>query len=267
MVRTNKIISSLLLLTSVICISVLPMNAKAAEQQVYDNAVIFDSSEIKRISEYIDSVESYTGWDIMAVTTEDTNGKYIHSYSDDFFESHSDAYSGVACVMDMESRTMHISTFGEAITYLTDARLDEILDFAYEDGYGDYAEIMYNMVYGIEMMYEEGVPTGSGTTTTRKQGLEFKDILISLIASLAIGIGVPISIIGKYKMHWGLPKYSVRDNSQLNLRERSDVLIDKDTTSRRIQSSSSSSGGSRSSGSSTHRTSSGRTSGGRSRSF
>ena len=266
MVKKNKILASLLLFASVICFSIVPVKTNASEVQVYDNASVISDSDEQRISKYINSVETVTGWDLMAVTTNDTNGKSTTAYSDDFFESHSDAYSGVACVLDMDSRTMHISTFGEAITYLTDARLDDILDYAYEDANGDYGEMLYDMVYGIESMYEDGIPSGGSSGHSSGFGITFKDILISIIASVVVGIVVSVSIIGKYKMHWGLTKYAVRDNSSLNLTEKRDILIDTDVTKRRIQSSSSggSSGGSRSS---THRTSSGRTAGGRSKSF
>lgn len=270
MVRKNKLIASLLLTMSVICIGLFPANVKASEQQVFDDAYIFDSSDITRIENCINDVESVTGWDIMAVTTNGTGSKSVTAYSDDYFEAHSDAYSGVACLMDMNSRTLHISTFGEAITYLTDARLDDILDYAYDNGNGDYADIMYYMVSEIETMYYKGDPTTGDYTSTDKGGLEFFDVIISIFATIIVTGLVPIIIIGKYKMNWGLPRYSVKKNSKLNLRDNRDTLIDSKTTSRRIQSSSSSSSsGSRSSSSrsSTHRTSSGRTAGGRSRSF
>ena len=269
MVKKNKKIVTTLLLLSFACVMFLPINVRASEQQVYDDAYIFETGDIERIADCIEDVESVTGWDIMAITTNGTGSKTVTAYSDDYFEEHSDAYSGVACLMDMDSRTLHISTFGEAITYLTDARLDEILDDAYEYGDGDYAEIMYQMVAGIEPMYNRGVPTTGDYSSGSNIGLDLPDIVIAIVASIIVGGITPIIITGKYKMHWGLPKYAVKKNSKLNLRDNRDTLIDRQTTSRIVQSSSSGGSGSRSSGSrsTTHRTSSGRTAGGRSRRF
>ena len=62
------------------------------------------------------------------LTTDDTNGKTTQEYADDFFDAIAENGDGVALLIDMQNREICISTGGIAIRYLTDARIEDILN-------------------------------------------------------------------------------------------------------------------------------------------
>ena len=68
---------------------------------------------------------------------------------------------GVALLIDMDNREITISTCGIAIRYLTDSRIDNILDAAYAKiSNGDYNGCMHSMLTGVETYYEKGISEG-----------------------------------------------------------------------------------------------------------
>lgn len=261
----------MLLWVMVLCFLWCGVFVEAKAQNVADQANILSESEEVDLEGWIEKAEKLTEWDIMAVTTNETDGKSSRDYAEDWYEFYSNSEDGVICIIDMENRMLYISTFGTAIDYLTDARIDEILDYAYEEASdGLYAESFACMIEKMSDMYKRGIPNGqyqydeeTGMVVPKEKKITLTEMFISLCLALAAGLGSAVIIVGRYKMKWGTYRYSYRENGQLKLTNKKDILESTNVIHRRIPKPSNSSGVR----SSTHRTSSGRRSGGGGRKF
>ncbi len=265
-----------LLIITLGSVSVCAAEESADGRNVYDDAGLLTQSEQKAVEEQILALKEASGWNIFAVTTSDTGGKSTMAFADDFFDEHSpEQEDGVAVVIDMDNRQIYISTCGIAIRYLTDERIERILDDAYgEITDGEYKACLSVMLDGVERYYEDGIPSGQYNydTETGKVSRYRSITLVEFLAALALGILcsviVWLSVVGKYRLKSPTFHYDFRGNGHLDLRVREDRFINQTLTHRRIPKETSGGGGHSSAGrSSTHTSSSGRSHGGGGRSF
>ena len=272
----KKMKAMLLLLTMLFLLGGTSVMA-AQDGNVYDDAGLLTDSEIGTLNEQIGALQEKSGWNVYAVTTADAGGKSATAYEDDFFDVHSpEQKDGVAVLIDMDNREITISTCGEAIRYLTDSRIDSILDDAYSDvSDGAYGACLMTMVAGVADAYDAGIPGGQYNYDTdtgkisRHHELTLSEILIVVLLALATAAIIYSVVVGKYRMHFGNYQYDFHENGNIDLRISEDRFVNEMTTHRRIPRQTSSGGSSHhSSGrSSTHHSSSGRSHGGGSRKF
>ena len=105
----------------------------AAEGDVYDDAGLLTETQIEELNTQITAMKEKTGWDIFAVTTSDAQGKSAMAYADDFYDGLTTEDSdGILVLIDMDNREIYLSTCGKAIRYLTDSRIDSILDDGFD---------------------------------------------------------------------------------------------------------------------------------------
>ena len=105
---------------------------------VYDDAGLLTTEEGTAVNDEITTLKE---------KTEDAGGKTSVEYADDFFDEHStEAEDGVALLIDMDNREIYLSTCGKAIRYLTDSRLDSILD----DAYNEVSEEKYAECFNVK---------------------------------------------------------------------------------------------------------------------
>ena len=220
----------------------------------------------------------------LVVTTADAEGKDSVEYADDFYDARfpeSSEEDGVLYLIDMDNREIYISTCGEAIRYLTDARLQLILvdavEFAAE---GDYYGAFLDFFEKSGEYLNQGIPedqfnydeeTGETDyyydTYEKPVGITFGEAMIALVAALAASIGTCGFITGKYQLKFEDFHYDAYTDSDIRLYVKEDRLTNTFVTHRRIPRNT---GGTRSSGgsrSSVHRSSSGRSHGGGGRKF
>lgn len=247
----------------------------AEDDNVYDDAGLLTEGEISTLNEKIEDLEAQSGWNVYAVTTDDAMGKSATAYADDFFDMHSpEQEDGVALLIDMDNREITISTCGEAVRYLTDARIDAILDEAYTDVFNeDYGDCLITMVDDVTDYYQRGISEGQYNydtetgETSRYHKLTLAEMGITILVALVCGILLYAAVASGYTLRFNTYQYDFRANSRVNLRIRQDNFVNQTVTQRRIPKQASS-GGSHSSGrSSTHHSSSGRSHGGGSRKF
>lgn len=244
---------------------------------VYDDADLLTNAEIMMLNEAIAEFQEVSGWNVYAVTTADAEGKSATAYGDDFFDAHSpEQEDGVAVLIDMDNREIALSTCGEAIRYLTDSRIERILDDAYMDiSDGRYGDCLLTMVDGVADAYDAGIVSGQYNYDTetgeisRYRTLTWVEALVALVAALVSGGAVYGIVKGRYQLKFGTYEYDFKANGTVRLRNKEDRFINQTVTHRRIPKQTSSGGGGRSGGgrSSTHRSSSGRSHGGGSRRF
>lgn len=144
---------------------VVPQVDMEPEQRVFDLAGLFSESERialeERIAELRHSLRPYD----MAVLTAD-NGVYdTQDYADRFYEDHGigtdENRSGVLFFLDMQNRTVWISTAGDLIGIISDSREEEI--FYQQDYYlgnGDWAGAMMVALDKTEEFIMDGVQEG-----------------------------------------------------------------------------------------------------------
>ena len=248
----------------------------AAIPLVYDEAGLLSEEEHVELLEQVNALREKTGWDIFAVTTSNANGKSSRDYADDLYDAQTDVDSdGVLVLIDMDNREICISTAGEAIRYLEDERIENILDDAYyyvSDG--DYADCLSEMLSGVEYYYEQGihedqynedVETGDISEYRTLTGMEVITVLF-----LAVGVGwiIYTMVVKSYSMKGNRYDYPYMKYSKVDVVKQEDRFIRQYVTHQRIQTNSGGrSGGQSSNKSSTHTSSSGRSHGGGGRKF
>ena len=130
------------------------------QQTVYDDAALLTPEEIETLESELDAAGEKTGWNMLMLTTDDTNGKTTQEYADDFFDAIAENGDGVALLIDMQNREICISTGGIAIRYLTDARIEDILNDGYEPiSDGEYEQCLSVMLKDVLVYYDEGIPS------------------------------------------------------------------------------------------------------------
>lgn len=242
----RKVIGLLLVLVAVVFIFLFPARTYAETQQVYDNASMLSENEISVLSEAVGRLEDKTGWDLVLLTVDDSSVSSSQDYAEEQFIQLADSENGAALLLDMYNRQIYIATSGEAITYLTDARIDSILDDAYEYASGEeYGEMFQIMVSDISRYYDDGVVKGHGTYNTDtgeytadgqsgERGLTAGNVVVAVIAGV-IGCAVfCIIIVGRYRLKFHTYKYSPFEHGHVEVHHRQDLLVHKHVTTRKI---------------------------------
>lgn len=257
-------------------------HVSAEENHVYDHADLLTVQE----EEYLENLaaERAEQWDMnfLMVTTDDADGKSAMEYADDFYDAQFPEESeedGILCLIDMDNREIYLSTSGMAIRYLTDSRIESILDEAYEyvvegDYYGTFVTFIEEtegyLIKGIPSdQYNYDVDTGEIDDYQEPMRLTLGEFLFAFVAAL-IPAGVTIGIIkAKYQLKFEDFHYDAYTDSDVQLSVKSDRLVNTFVTHRRIPKNDGHSGGSGGGGSrsSVHRSSSGRSHGGGGRKF
>jgi len=248
--------------------------ATAKPPLVDDQAGLYTAGEVAALKDTAQALGNAYAMDIVIVTTDDTGGKSARDYADDYFDYNGygvgEERDGVLYLLDMEHREVYISTSGQAIRILTDARIDSILDDVFAGGLseGDYYGGTEAFLTATGNYLAAGVPEGQYTVEERGPNtLTFKELIIGGIVAVLVAGAYTEKIVKAYK---GKPKpaiFDVNQNSQVNLSVVSDTLVNSRVFSRaipRVEAGSSSGHGTRST---VHHSSSGRSHGGGGRRF
>ena len=167
--------------------------------------------------------------DMLVLTSYDAPTDQSLSFADDFFDYNGyglgDDYSGFVYFIDMHNRNPVISTCGLMIDYISDSRLEKLLDAAYEPlpsgGYGDSALIVISMVEDIlKKGIEEGHFRYDTATGKRLSGIYNKltdaELGTSLIGGMATMGFVMLTVYRQYNLKGGTFKYKPEDNGGMN---------------------------------------------------
>ena len=269
---------SFMLFLSSSCMYLTGMKVRAQEtnMQLTDQAMLLTEEEAAEVEEEIVKLEQETGWDVMAVTTNDAGGMDATTYAETWFDDYTINDNGIILAIDMDNREIVIRTFGECRFYLTDDRIDSILDDGYEEVSNEwYADTFLVMMEGVETAYyEEDITdnylededTGEITRYKEKKQITWTELIIALIIAFAAAGITAGSIIGKYRLKTGGYKYPIEKNGKVNLNRKEDQFVNQFVTHRTIPKETSS-GGSSGGRSTVHTGAGGRSSGGGSRKF
>lgn len=243
--------------------------------QLADQAGLLSETEAEEINHRLAELEGRTGWEFMALTTDDAGGEDATSYAESWFDKYTGKDDGVICVVDMDNREIVVRAFGEAMYYITDNRTERILDAGYEEiSEEKYAATLQAMLEEVEnayrtenadknYLYDED--TGEVIRHPHKRSITLSEILIALGLAVVAGGAIIFGIFGKYRLKFGGYKYPIEKNGRVNLTAKEDRLVNSFVTRRHIPKQTSSGGGG--SQSTIHTGSGGRSSSGGSRKF
>lgn len=270
--NVKKWICLLVLLAAMTVNGTVLVNAEGA--RVFDQAGLFAPEEVQQLETEITALEERIQYDVVVVTADDAGGKSAMEYADDFYDENGfgtgTEKSGVLLLIDMDNRELWISTSGDMIDILTDARIDSILDDVYE-GMADenYVKAAENFLEKTEYFVEQGVEAGQYRYDTEKDKLSLAEaIVIGVLAGALISGITCLIIVSRYKGKRAGNDTAYRQNADMHIVRKEDTFLNSVVTHRKIpKDPPKSSGGSSAGRSSTHTSSSGASHGGGGRKF
>ena len=269
MVNIRKKVLIYVLLLTFLLLSLKPMLVNAQVSRVFDEAYLFTEEELLSLNNEADKISDNYDMDIVIVTTEDASGKSSRVYADDYYDNNGfgqgNDLDGILFLIDLDNGEVYISTSGVAIRYLTDQRIEDIIDIAFDRGLseGDYYNGTMGFLSGTKNYLESGIPSdqySQDEDADVEKKLTLTETIMSLIAGLAGSGGFLLRTKSKYKMKNPVKPLNFRNNSIINLTSNKDKLLDTVTSHRIIPKSNNN--GSSDGKSTTHQSSSGKTHGG-----
>lgn len=201
----------------------------AGRARVTDEAQLLDSGEEAEIQEKAQSMANEWGYDFLVYTTEDAGGKSSGTCAEDYYLDNASQDNGIVYIIDMDNREVNLRTSGAMIDVLSDARIDRILDDAYEYvSDGEYADTFLVMLDDTQTYLEK---PGDGS---HGPGL-LSIALIAAALGMAGGIIFFFSVMARYRMKTGTYRYDYRENGALKLNVQKDRLINRFVTHRHIE--------------------------------
>ena len=258
------------------CLMLMLPLAALADGRVYDEANLFTSAEIQQLEAYAEQLWEDYEMDVLVLTSEKAPLNRSLDYADLFYEQNADSEDGLVFFIDMNNRVPTISTSGGMIDIVTDQRLDVLLDAGYNDlargRYGSAAMAVLRQVRTYlgqgrqEGSYRYDAVTGVRLTETYNT-LTSGELLVALIAGVAVAGVIIASVSGGYQLKGGTYRYDMNANISKNLTRDEEQFVTQ-RVRRQVRQAAPASTGSSSSfhssgrGSSVHHSSSGGTHGG-----
>lgn len=164
-------------------------------QRVYDFARLLSESDKEKVESEIKELEDHIGMDFIVLTTGNKEGKTLAEYADDFYD-YQDILDkrgdGLVMLVDMEDRTVYLSTTGHAIEYYTDDRIysmtdgdDTLYQYLAE---GDYKRAIERCIYRVSDYYDQGIEANQHTVIAKEAGARKRSLNIF---EIIISLGVP----------------------------------------------------------------------------
>ncbi|HPF82705.1 MAG TPA: TPM domain-containing protein, partial [Bacilli bacterium] len=237
-----------------------------ASEKIYDYANLFTEDEKNNLYLQAQTYVSNNKFDIVVLTTElNYSDQQLEDYAADFYDYNDfgidfEHYSGIILHINTSSynRYYNIYTFGNAILYYDDTRIENILDYIFDDiKAGNYASGAKGFITESMSYYNEGIPSCNANAYITENGdIRYKYVAPvgpAFIVSAIISLVITIIFISKNKMvKKAKEAKEYLDKNSVAYTNKTDEFLHTHTTSYTVSSSSGGSGGS-----STHSGSSG----------
>ncbi len=212
----------------------LSLNVLAAGSASVDDAAgLLTSQQIQSLKETAQEMAQEYDLQLFVVTTEDAQGYSAQDYADYYYLRHTSEDDGAVFLIDMDNREVHISTSGVMIRYLTDARIDHLLDRGFEyvpDG--EYFEAFEVMLKQTKAYLEAGL--GNTAVNVGPKTITGLEALIAAGLALLAGAVLYIVVTVSYTATSGAYHYDRKKNAALQLTRSNQTLVNKFVTHRRI---------------------------------
>ncbi len=234
---------------------------------VYDQASLFTSDEKLELENQAKAVSDQYDMDVVIVTTDNTSNKSSQVYADDFYEDNNigrnNSSDGILLLIDLDNREVYISTSGAAIKYLSDQRLDNIINQVLENGMADqdYYRASVKFLKSSSDYLSKGVITKTPSTLKVKgfKALTPLKGIVSFVSGSLASVLYFFNNKSKYKMEKPNKYNNFRKNSQVNFINKEDRFIERKTLEKAVENIESST--------TTHTSTSGKVHGGKGRKF
>jgi len=271
------VVKKMLCAFCVLLMALLPACA-LAQGRVFDDADLFSAAEISEMQRQIEQIQSKYQVDVVVLTSYDAPYDRSLDYADLYYENGGfgmgEDDAGLLFFIDMNNRVPTISTTGVMIDYITDSRLEALLETGYDElSYGEYGEAALDVLELLDAYMRQGREEGSfrydAVTGERLSGLYNKltgmEILIAAAVAAMVTVSFVSTVSGGYSLKGGTFNYDSRSRAELSFQRKEEQFMFENVHRRpRPQPSSGGSGGSSGAGrgSAVHRSSSGRSHGG-----
>lgn len=217
----------------------LAVDLSAGDIRVFDQAGLFTAGETQALEEKISQLRAEWDMDFVVLTTDDAQGQTARDYGDGFYAEHhfgvGKDYSGLLILIDMDNREMHITTSGDMIYYLTDERIESVLDIAYPYlTEGDYANAAYAYLGGTEQYLQAGIPKGQYTYDEETGEIVRYRSLTPLEAGISLAAAAAVSLLRRQRVVSGARlkphpyAYNAAANSHFAFLDQQDVFLRTD---------------------------------------
>lgn len=275
MKKLFSVLIAVLIFTAALAVPASAETLGESGTRVFDYAGLMSESEIAGLEEMISGLRSAYNMDFVVLTSNDAPAGESMAYADDFYDYNGFGtgaeWDGFLYFIDMNNRVPTISTCGLMIRYVTDDRLNALLDTSYNYlAEGQYAASATATLSQLDGFIREGIPSDQYNYDDQGNTDYYYDTEPAVralsggefIASLAIGLGCALILFASVKYRYGLKgstyKYNINANTSVNITGATDVYL-RTNVVRVLKQRSSGGGGS---GSRTHTSSSGRSHGG-----
>lgn len=185
-------------------------SGSAGSVRVFDMADLFTVTEETILAEMIDALQDKMDMDAAVVTTEENSGS-ARDFADNFYEEMGlgvgSSHDGALFLIDMENGELWISTEGNMIRYLTDARIEAILDDSISYAMdGDFYDAAACFLKDLEICYDNGIAgdqysydmeTGK---VSRYHSIQWYEFLVAFLVAAACGVVAVFSVVREYNM-------------------------------------------------------------------
>ena len=162
----------------------------------------------------------------MIVTTT-SNSEEPRDFADNYLrDAVGNDQNGSVLLLDMGQREIYISTSGNMIDYLTDSRIDSILDDVYDQmTNAAYYNAAKAYLSKSATYVEDGVPGGHYRVDeetgkiTRYKVLTTVEIIIAVVLALILSLVFYFVTVSRYQLKSGIYKYPFREKSSIKLTE------------------------------------------------
>lgn len=179
--------------------------------RVFDYADLFSEEEEETLETELGLFIEETNMDLAVLTIEDAKGLSARDYASSFYEAADlgvgNDYTGGIFLIDMENRELRIWTEGKLIRYLTDDRVEAILDETYVyASEGDYFGAAQAFIEETNTYVKAGIVSGQYNqdavtgAISRHHFIAWYEVLLAFVIAAACG-GVAVrSVIREYRM-------------------------------------------------------------------
>lgn len=152
---------SVVLLTGAFCCRAEETQEKEGVT-VLDDAGVLMEEEADWLKDIAKTLSEKSGWSVVVATCKDAGDKPAQTVCEEYFNQYTAGDNGISCLADLDHGELYLATAGTAQQYLTDERLDQILEEARSAAEEeDYAQALYLMLRGAEQNFTEGIPEGA----------------------------------------------------------------------------------------------------------
>lgn len=234
--------------SAVLCAAVLALGTVTSafaygSYTLCDDAMLFDDSQTQKLENMMHDLGEKTGWEVVVYTnTNYVDADDMEYYYNDYYDRKSFSDDCVMLVFDTGYDSRIINTYGDAMYYFSDERMDEIKSDMkpYLDS-RDWYSATVQFLETTQDYFEQGKPEDGSFSNIEINANERKSEnpllyvlseywVIFIVISLIAGISSVVFVYLRYKNQGRQGTYDLRANSITNLNEKDDVFLYKNVT-------------------------------------